>query len=37
MSDLSDPTRLPVLGATPKLPDQVAVVLRERVAQGGRA
>jgi GntR family transcriptional regulator, transcriptional repressor for pyruvate dehydrogenase complex len=27
-------TGLPVLGATPKLPDQVAVILRERVAQG---
>lgn len=34
MTDLSDPTRLPVLGATPKLPDQVATVLRERMAQG---
>jgi GntR family transcriptional repressor for pyruvate dehydrogenase complex len=34
MSDLSDPARLPLLGATPKLSDQVAKVLRERIAQG---
>jgi DNA-binding FadR family transcriptional regulator len=34
VSDLSDPARLPLLGAGPKLPDQVAAVLRERVAQG---
>ncbi len=34
MSDLADPARLPMLGATPKLSDQVATVLRERVAQG---
>jgi GntR family transcriptional repressor for pyruvate dehydrogenase complex len=34
MSDLGDPARLPMLGATPKLSEQVAAVLRERVAQG---
>ena len=34
MSDLSDPLRLPTLGASPKLSEQVAAVLRERIAQG---
>jgi GntR family transcriptional repressor for pyruvate dehydrogenase complex len=34
VSDLSDPARLPVLSAGPKLSDQVAAVLRKRVAQG---
>ena len=34
MSDLSDPARLPVLGATPRLSEQVAAVLRERIGQG---